>query len=150
MSRKKAAAGSGRNANRYLCSALASCIGITLRMYADRKEWKTGAITVDVELDRSGDKPVFSIGLRFANTLPEDQLQRLQLIAGKCRCISYCTATMNSDTSKPGTPRSYYQFLTGVSADPCGLAVFCGSFARPPGQYSQPLDSGLQIPACPG
>ncbi|MCB0797896.1 MAG: OsmC family protein [Chitinophagales bacterium] len=74
----------GATPTRYLCSALASCIGITLRMYADRKEWKTGAITVDVELDRSGDKPVFSIGLRFANTLPEDQLQRLQLIAGKC------------------------------------------------------------------
>ncbi len=74
----------GPTPSQSLCAALASCIGITLRMYANRKEWDTGDIAVEVELDRSGDTPVFTIGLSYGKELPEEMLQRLQVIAGKC------------------------------------------------------------------
>lgn len=74
----------GPTPSQLLCAALASCIGITLRMYVNRKEWNTGEITVDVTLDRSGETPDFAIRLSYENELEEDQLKRLKVIAGKC------------------------------------------------------------------
>src|SRR5262245_21040357 len=39
-----------------LTSALAACTGITLRMYAERKQWSVTAVHVDVHFMREGDK----------------------------------------------------------------------------------------------
>ncbi|KRP13380.1 MAG: hypothetical protein ABR95_12825 [Sphingobacteriales bacterium BACL12 MAG-120813-bin55] len=74
----------GATPSQTLCAALASCIGITLRMYANRKEWDTGDIAVEVELDRSGTTPVFTIGLSYSKPLSQEMVDRLQVIAGKC------------------------------------------------------------------
>lgn len=75
---------SGPTPSRLLCASLASCIAITLRMYADRKKWNPGKINVQVTLDRSGEIPEFTIGLHYENKLATEEIDRLRLIAGKC------------------------------------------------------------------
>lgn len=71
----------------FLRSSLASCTAITLKMYADRKEWNVGEIIVDVEYRKNLDdfEPNFHVAVSFENQdLSEDQLKRLDTIAKKC------------------------------------------------------------------
>lgn len=72
----------------YLCMALASCKAITLRMYADRKQWSVGAIKVTVKLVKGDHTPsgrnTFYCEVTFSGPLTEEQEQRLLEIAGKC------------------------------------------------------------------
>ncbi len=78
---------SGPSPGDLLRSSLASCTAITLKMYADRKEWETGEISVDVEYRKNLDdfEPNFHVELSFENeNLSEDQLNRLEIIANKC------------------------------------------------------------------
>ncbi|MBN8681619.1 MAG: OsmC family protein [Chitinophagales bacterium] len=69
-----------------LCSALAACTNITLRMYADRKEWPLEAIHTDVEIVRNADNNTntFIRKIKFDGPLDESQQQRLLQIAGLC------------------------------------------------------------------
>lgn len=69
-----------------LCSALAACTNITLRMYADRKEWPLEAIHTDVEIVRNTDNnaSTFIRKIKFDGPLDESQRQRLLQIAGLC------------------------------------------------------------------
>ena len=45
-------AGSGPSPEELLCSALAACTCITLRMYADRKQWGLQRLEVSVEMKK--------------------------------------------------------------------------------------------------
>ena len=78
----------GLRPHELLLGALASCTAITLRMYADRKQWDTGPIHVEAVMDRDqeGDRVDtrirLEIGLR--TDLPEDQRTRLMRIAAMC------------------------------------------------------------------
>lgn len=70
-----------------LRSSLAACTAITLRMYADRKEWNLGEIEVDVEYRKNLDdiEHNFYVSVSFENKdLTENQLKRLEQIANKC------------------------------------------------------------------
>ncbi len=74
---------------RYLLGSLASCIGITLRMYSERKEWDLGTIKITVQLEErkteSGSQYVVKKDLEFGNKeLDEKQLKRLKVISTKC------------------------------------------------------------------
>lgn len=62
-------------------SSLAACVAITVRMYADRKQWPLEQINVDVSLqqDQSFEKKV-----EFIGDLTDDQIERLKDIADKC------------------------------------------------------------------
>ncbi len=78
----------GTKPHELLLGALASCIAITLKMYAARKEWDTGAIHVDVRMDRTQTgrdvSTKMAISLSFGNDLPQEQRDRLLQIAGSC------------------------------------------------------------------
>lgn len=68
-----------------LRSSLASCTAITLKMYANRKEWDTGEIEVEVDLIQVQDEAYFKVDISFENkNLSEEQLKRLDIIANKC------------------------------------------------------------------
>lgn len=70
-----------------LASALAGCIGITLRMYADRKEWKTGEIFVEIySIKNDNNELEFHKNISFENDekLTKEQKQRLYEISSKC------------------------------------------------------------------
>ena len=69
-------------------SALASCTAITLRMYADRKQWTVPSIgvTVSMQREQEGSKvdTRLSILVDLPKDLPAEQRERLLQIAKAC------------------------------------------------------------------
>jgi putative redox protein len=69
-----------------LAVSLASCTAITMEMYAARKGWDLGHVEVDVEYSPAerGCPTKFQLVTRLPDDLPEDQVERLRVIAAKC------------------------------------------------------------------
>ncbi len=69
----------------YVLLALASCMAITMKMYADRKKWNTGKIMVEClyKLDENGGKYIEKT-VAFENTMTDEQDLRLKFIGNKC------------------------------------------------------------------
>lgn len=69
-----------------LAVSLASCTAITMEMYATRKGWDIGHVEVDVEYSPAerGCPTKFQLVMRLPDDLPEDQVERLRIIAAKC------------------------------------------------------------------
>lgn len=69
-----------------LAASLASCVAITVEMYAERKGWELGEIEVECEYESpERDAPAnFHLTLRVPQPCSEEQLERLTVIAGKC------------------------------------------------------------------
>lgn len=75
----------GMAPNELLAASLASCSSITLRMYTDRKEWKTGNISVTVEIDKNDQQQViFTRRIHLENDLEPQQMDRIMSIANAC------------------------------------------------------------------
>jgi len=72
----------------YLAASLASCTTMTLRMYADRKQWPVesiqAAIVVEQERKSGTVKTHFRRELQFTGKLNQEQKERMQEIAGRC------------------------------------------------------------------
>ena len=67
-----------------LLSSLGACTAITLRMYAGRKEWNLGKITVGLRFTRDADgKEHIDRRLAFSKPLSAEQKNKLVEIAGK-------------------------------------------------------------------
>ena len=64
-----------------LCSALCACTAITLRMYAERKQWPLNGMQVDAHYKRIGDEESIDRVLKFAGELDDQQRARLADIA---------------------------------------------------------------------
>jgi putative redox protein len=69
-----------------LAASLASCTAITMEMYAERKGWELGDLTVDVNYEpaQRGSPTRFTMVVNFPKELPEDQRERLMQIGAKC------------------------------------------------------------------
>jgi putative redox protein len=75
----------GPSPTRLVAAGLASCIAITLEMYAKRKGWNLGAVEVDVDVEYKDFTPIsFVASIRLPVGLSEEQRQRLLVIARKC------------------------------------------------------------------
>ncbi len=77
---------SGPDPQELLAVSLASCTAITMEMYANRKGWDLGHVEVDVEYHPAerGCPTKFELVLRLPDDLPEEQAERLLVIAAKC------------------------------------------------------------------
>lgn len=66
--------------------ALGGCVAITLRLYAQRKEWDLGEVDVEVfTRENENRQKVIYKKIKFGNKdLTEDQIKRLNQIATKC------------------------------------------------------------------
>ncbi|HXW59180.1 MAG TPA: OsmC family protein [Solirubrobacteraceae bacterium] len=76
----------GPSPQELLAVSLASCTAITMEMYARRKGWDIGPVDVDVQYTPAerGCPTRFELVMRLADDLPEEQVERLQVIAAKC------------------------------------------------------------------
>jgi putative redox protein len=76
----------GPSPQELLAAALASCTAITMEMYAQRKGWDIGATEVECDYTPAerGCPTRFNLVLRFPESVSEEQVERLKVIAHKC------------------------------------------------------------------
>jgi len=74
----------GMTPTELLASALIGCTNITLRMYANRKEWSVNAVTTAVDYAQDGNDTTFKRTITIDGALDEKQTERMLLIANKC------------------------------------------------------------------
>lgn len=76
----------GPDPQELLAVSLASCTAITMEMYASRKGWDLGHVEVACEYRPAerGCPTKFELVLRLPDDLPEEQAERLLVIAAKC------------------------------------------------------------------
>jgi len=77
---------SGPSPQELLAASLASCTAVTIEMYARRKGWEIGEVTVDVDYEpaQRGSPTRFSLAVTMPKEMPEEQRERLMQIAAKC------------------------------------------------------------------
>jgi putative redox protein len=77
---------SGPSPQELLAASLAACTAVTMEMYAARKGWDVGEVTVDVDYEPAhrGSPTRFALTVSLPKELPEDQRERLMQIAAKC------------------------------------------------------------------
>jgi putative redox protein len=76
----------GPSPQELLAASLASCTAVTMEMYAQRKGWDIGGVEVACDYtpaDR-GCPTRFNLVLRLPETLSQEQVERLRIIAAKC------------------------------------------------------------------
>lgn len=75
----------GPRPTQLLALSLAACTAVTVEMYAERKGWDVGDVVVDVdyELDPKGTSR-FDVTVQIPGEITDEQLQKLQVVAGKC------------------------------------------------------------------
>lgn len=76
----------GPNPLELLAASLASCVAITVEMYATRKGWDVGTLEVECSFTAAerGAPTKFDIVLRLPDSLSDEQVERLRVIAAKC------------------------------------------------------------------
>ena len=79
-------ADTGPDPQEMLAVSLASCVAITVEMYAKRKSWNIGDVECEVKYEpaQRGSPTKFNLVLRLPKELPEEQRERLMQIAAKC------------------------------------------------------------------
>lgn len=76
----------GPSPQELLAASLASCTAVTMEMYAARKGWDIGGVEVAVEYTPAerGCPTRFRLNVRLPDSLSEEQVERLRVIAAKC------------------------------------------------------------------
>jgi putative redox protein len=69
-----------------LAASVATCIAITVEMYARRKGWDIGPVDVECGYTPAerGQPTVFELVLRLPSACNEEQVEKLSVIATKC------------------------------------------------------------------
>jgi putative redox protein len=74
----------GAGPGEFLMMSLASCTAITVRMYADRKQWLLEKIRVEITSERLDKTTIFIRHIYFEGALDDEQRNRLLQIANAC------------------------------------------------------------------
>jgi len=64
--------------------ALAACIGTMMALYAERRDWDIGEISVDVEYDAEATPRRFDVTVYLPDDMSPDQRRRLERVAKTC------------------------------------------------------------------
>lgn len=82
-----------------LASSLAACTCITLRMYANRKQWDLQSIETHINMESRDAQTIFERKISFTGTLNTEQTERLLHIANHCPVHKLLTNTITINTS---------------------------------------------------
>ena len=83
-----------------MLASLGACTAITMRMYADRKQWTLGAIEVKLRLIKEGDEPMHvERKISVTETLDAEQRSKLLEIADKTPVTKALAPGLPSHTS---------------------------------------------------
>jgi putative redox protein len=76
----------GPSPQELLAASLASCTAITMEMYAKRKGWDVGDVEVccDYTPAERGCPTRFNLVMRFPDSISDEMVERLRVIAAKC------------------------------------------------------------------
>ena len=90
----------GFSPSELLAGALASCTAITLRMYADRKNWDMDEVNVNVQFERDASKNIsqFIRNIQIRGNIDDEQKSRLLTIANACPIHKTLSGTININT----------------------------------------------------
>jgi putative redox protein len=77
---------SGPSPQEMLAASLAACTAITMEMYAKRKGWDVGDVEVacDYTPAERGCPTRFNLVMRFPDSMSDEMVERLRVIAAKC------------------------------------------------------------------
>lgn len=67
-----------------LLSSLAGCKLITMRMYAERKEWDLKGASISLSIGEKDVKTIIEKSIEFEGDLTDEQIERLTIISGRC------------------------------------------------------------------
>lgn len=82
-----------------IASSLAACTCITLRMYANRKQWDLLSIETHIDIESKDNQTIFERKISFSGTLSNEQIERLIHIANHCPVHKLLTHTIKINTS---------------------------------------------------
>lgn len=91
----------GMNPHELLLGSLASCTAITLRMYANRKEWPLDSVQVNVNITVEADATKGTIierSIQLNGNLSAEQKERLLYIANRCPIHKILSGTLQIQT----------------------------------------------------
>jgi putative redox protein len=76
----------GPSPQELLAASLASCTAVTMEMYAKRKGWDLGPVEVRCEYSPAdrGCMTNFKLVIRLPSDCPQEQIDKLRIIAAKC------------------------------------------------------------------
>jgi putative redox protein len=76
----------GPSPQELLVASLASCTAVTMEMYAARKGWDIGGVEIAAEYTPAerGCPTRFRIVMRLPDSLTDEQVEKLRVIAAKC------------------------------------------------------------------
>jgi len=94
--------GEGPSSSQLLLSSLGACVAVTMRMYAERKEWMLGDISIDLRMEQENKNGVMhteiSREISFGEALSPEQRKRLLVIADKCPIHKTLMGPVNIET----------------------------------------------------
>jgi putative redox protein len=76
----------GPSPQEMLAASLAACTAITMEMYAKRKGWDVGDVEVSCDYTPAerGCPTRFNLVMRFPDSMSDEMVERLRVIAAKC------------------------------------------------------------------
>lgn len=78
-----------------LLSSLASCKLATMRMVAQRKQWDTTGLSIELELVNEAEKNTVYQTISFPEHLTDEQREKLTTISHKCPVSKLVTGTLH-------------------------------------------------------